>query len=138
MLCGSQRKDFHGKLQSLSQRKPTASESVCSATQTSGLLIVNMVLNVHRNLGLLIRTFIHIYFRVLCGKFGSPYLGKGQQPQEQRYPFLSECAVFSCVPTMAWLSVFGVFNVYTDADARDCTRGLYESLESRKRVCTES
>ena len=30
------------------------------------------------------------------GEFGSPYLGKAQQPQEQRYPFLSVCAVFSC------------------------------------------
>ena len=34
--------------------------------------------------------------------FGLPYPGKAQQqhPQEQRYPFLSVCAVFSCVPTM--------------------------------------
>ena len=29
-----------------------------------------------------------------CWKFRSPYLGKAQQPQEQRYPFLSVCAVF--------------------------------------------
>ena len=26
-----------------------------------------------------------------CGKFGSPYLGKAQQPHEQRYPFLLAC-----------------------------------------------
>ena len=33
------------------------------------------------------------------GKFGSPYLGKAQQPQDQRFPFLSVCAVFSSVRT---------------------------------------
>ena len=32
-----------------------------------------------------------VYFIVPCGKFGSPYLGKAQQPQEQRYPFLVVC-----------------------------------------------
>ena len=26
---------------------------------------------------------------------------------------------------MVWLPVFGIFNVCTDADACDCTRGLY-------------
>ena len=35
-----------------------------------------------------------------CGKFGSPYLGKAQHQQDQRYPALSVCAVFSCVQTM--------------------------------------
>ena len=29
---------------------------------------------------------------VPCGRFGWPYLGKAQQPQKQRYPFLSVCA----------------------------------------------
>ena len=53
---------------------------------------------------------------VPCGKFGSPYLCKAQQPQEQRYPFLSVSAVFSCVQTMAWLPVSGICNVRTDAD----------------------
>ena len=28
-----------------------------------------------------------------------------QQPQEQRYPFLSVCAVFVCVPALLWLLV---------------------------------
>ena len=74
-------------------------------------------------------------FFLLCGKFGSPYMGKAQQLQEQRYPFLSVCAVFPCVQTMIWLPVFGFFNVRTDGDACDCTRGLYGH---RKRVCTES
>ncbi len=41
------------------------------------------------------------YFFVPCGNVGSPSLGKSQQPEEQRYPFLSVCAAFSCVPTMA-------------------------------------
>ena len=41
----------------------------------------------------------------------SLYLSKVQQPQEQRYPFLSVHAVCSFVQTMKWLPVFGVFNV---------------------------
>ena len=53
-----------------------------------------------------------------------PYLCKAQQPQEQRHPFLPVCAVFSCVQTMVWLPVFGICNVRSDVDARDCTRGL--------------
>ena len=56
-------------------------------------------------------------FIVPCGKFGSPYLGMEQQPQEQRYPFLSVCVVFWCVQTVVWLPVFGIFNVRTDSDA---------------------
>ena len=58
-----------------------------------------------------------------------------QQPQEQRYPFLTVCAVFSCVQTKIWLLVLGIFNVRTDVNACDCTRGL---CGHRKRVCTES
>ena len=64
-----------------------------------------------------------LYLIVPHGKFGSPYLGKAQQPQEQRYPFLSGCAAFSCVQTTVWLPVFGVFNVRTDVDACDGTQG---------------
>ena len=55
-----------------------------------------------------------------CGKFESPYQGKAQQLQEQHYLFLSVCAVFSCVQTMVWLPVFGIFNVRTDADVCNC------------------
>ena len=51
------------------------------------------------------------------------------------YPFLSGYAIFSCVQTMLWLPVFGIFNTRTDVDACDCTRRLYGH---RKRVCTES
>ena len=58
-----------------------------------------------------------------------------QQPQEQHYPFLSVCAVFSCVHTMVRLPVLGIFNVHTDVDACDCTRGLYGH---RKEVFTGS
>ena len=58
-----------------------------------------------------------------------------QQPQEQRYPFLTVRAVFSCVQTMVLLPVLGIFNVRTDVKACDCTRGLYGQ---RKRVCTGS
>jgi len=65
------------------------------------------------------------YFIVSCGKFGSPYLGKVQQPQEWCYPFLSVCAVFSCVQTMAWEPVLGISNVHTDVDVCNNTQGLY-------------
>ena len=45
---------------------------------------------------------IVMYFIVPCGKFGSPYSGAAQQPQEQRYSFLPVCAVLSCVQTVVW------------------------------------
>ena len=35
--------------------------------------------------------------------------------------------VFSCVQTMVWLPVFGIFNVRTDVDACDCTRGAVQT-----------
>ena len=57
------------------------------------------------------------YFIVPCGKLVS---------QEQRCPFLPECAVFPCVQTMVWLPVLGICNVRTDVDACDCSRGLYD------------
>jgi len=79
--------------------------------------------------------FLFYHFVVPCWKFGSPYPGNAQQLLEQRYAFLSVCAVFSCVRTMVWLPVFGIFNVCTDVDACDCTRGL---CGHRERVCTES
>ena len=83
--------------------------------------------------------YIYIYMPtfdvVFCGKFESPYLGKAQQMQERRYPFLSACAVFWDVQTMVWLPVFGIFNVCTDVDVYDCIRWL---RGHRRRVCTES
>ena len=60
--------------------------------------------------------FFFSTFFVSGGKFWSPYVGKAQQPQEQRYPFLLVCVVVSCVQTMIWLPVFGIFNVRTDVD----------------------
>ena len=69
--------------------------------------------------------FVFYYFCVPCGKFELPYLGKVQQLQEQHYPFLPVCVIFSCVQTMVWLPVFGILNVCTDADACDCAQGLY-------------
>ena len=54
------------------------------------------------SVGFFLFFFLFQCFFAHCGKFGSPYLGKAQQPQEQRYPFLSVCAVFSCVQTMVW------------------------------------
>ena len=80
-----------------------------------------------------LKKIIFKYFFAPCGKFRLPYLGKAQQPQEQRYPFLSVCEVFPCVQTMVWLSVFKIFNMCTDVDACVCTRGLFRHC---KRVCT--
>ena len=62
-----------------------------------------------------------VVVELLCPvrKFRSPYLGKAQQLQVQRYPFLSVCVVFLCVQTMVWLRVFGIVNVSTDVDACD-------------------
>ena len=79
--------------------------------------------------------FIFEHFIVLLGKFRSPYLGKAQQSQKQCYPFLSVCAVFSCVQAMVWLPVFGVFNVCADVDSCNCTWGLYRHC---MRVCAGS
>ena len=82
---------------------------------------------------LLLFSFLSFYYFIVpCWKLGSPYPSKAQQPQEQRYPFLSVCAVFPCVQTTAvWLPVFGIFNVCSDAAECDFTRGLYGE-------CTES
>ena len=64
------------------------------------------------------------YCIVPCGKFGSPYPGKAQQPREQRYLFLPVCAVISCVQTMVWLPVFGIVNVRKGVtDACDTAHG---------------
>ena len=53
----------------------------------------------------------------------------GQQPQEQRYPFLPVFAVLSCVQTIVRVPVFGSFNVHADADAlRGCTNTVRESV----------
>ena len=49
-----------------------------------------------------------------------------QLPQEERYPFLPESAVFLCIPATACRPLFGIFNVQTDADACGCTWGLHE------------
>ena len=48
--------------------------------------------------------------------------GKVHQLQEQCYSFLPVSAVFFCVQTIVWISVFGLFNVHTNVDARG---GLY-------------
>ena len=60
------------------------------------------------------------------------WLRHSMQPQEQHYPFLSVCAVFSCVQTMVWLPAFGIFYVRTDVDACDHTWGLHAH---RKSLC---
>ena len=69
-----------------------------------------------------------LYFFAPCGKFGSPYLGKAQQPHE-RAAHSCQCVyyfhVFLCVKTMVWLPVFEIRNVRIDVEACDCTRGLY-------------
>ena len=68
------------------------------------------------NFFLCLYVYLFWYFFVPCGKFGLPYLGKTWQPLEQRYLFLSVCTVFSCVQTMVWLPVCGIFNLRTNID----------------------
>ena len=58
-----------------------------------------------------------------------------QQPQEQRYPFLTVHEVFSFVHTAVWLPVLGIFNVRTDVSACDCTRWLRGHRKSLSCVC---
>ena len=58
-----------------------------------------------------------------------------QQPQEQRYPFLTVRAVFLCIQTKVWLPLRGMFNVRTDVKACNWTWGLCGHC---KWVCTES
>ena len=65
-------------------------------------------------------------------KLRLPYLGKATVAQEQQYPFLPVCAVFTFVmcadtETVAWLPVFGIFNMLTDVDTCNCTQGLQKS-----------
>ena len=84
-------------------------------------------------------SFFFFFKVLLCSLretiFRSSYLGKAQQPQAQRYPFLSMCVIFSCLQTVVWLSVFGICKVRTELDVCDCTPEMYGH---RKRVCTES
>ena len=54
------------------------------------------------------------------GKFGS-----AQLMQEQHYPFLLVCVVFSCVQTIVWLPAFWIFNEHTHVEACNCVLGLY-------------
>ena len=69
------------------------------------------------------------------GKFGSPYPGKAIAAASAALPIPNSRAAFSCVQTKAWLPMLGIFNVRTDINTCDCTRGLYRH---RKRVCIES
>ena len=83
--------------------------------------------------------FLQVYFFVPCKKNvrcltwvrHSSY----KSCATHSYPFLSVCVVYSCVRTVLWLPVSGIFNVHTDANAGSCMQGLYRH---RKRVCTES
>ena len=67
-------------------------------------------------------------FIVPCGKCRLPYLGKAKQVRGQCYSFLLVSVVFSCVQTMVWLSLSGIFNVHTDDDAHgECMDTVRES-----------
>ena len=75
---------------------------------------------------------------LILGKFGSPHPTEAQQPQGQRYPFLSVCVVLQCVHTMVWLPVLGICNVHTHVDACDCTGGCTDTVrESATEVASE-
>ena len=49
------------------------------------------------------------------------------QPQEQRYPFLLACTVFSCLNT-GLASSFGIVNIHSDVDVYDCTWGCANTI----------
>ena len=66
----------------------------------------------------------------LAGNSGHLTWVRLQQPQQQRYPFLTVRAIFPCVPAKVWLPTLGIFNVYTDVNACDCTWGLFRHHKS--------
>ena len=51
-----------------------------------------------------------------------------QRPQEKCYSFIPVFAVFPCVQTVIWLSVFGILNVSTDVDDAIARRGSTNSV----------
>ena len=57
----------------------------------------------------------HFYGNGQCWRVSTPWTG---------CPLLWERAVLTCVHTVDWLPVLGMFNVRTDVDACHCTRGL--------------
>ena len=69
------------------------------------------------------------YFIGSHGKFGSPYAGKAQQ----LLPILMSVHYFPVSKQWYGCQCLGIFNVHTDVDACESTRGLYRH---RKRVCT--
>ena len=76
----------------------------CAKIVVSGLATFDICSNGMTKLHCSFSSFLYLNcfwffkcFNVPCGKFGSPYLGKTQQPQEQHYPFLQVSAEFSCV-----------------------------------------
>ena len=76
--------------------------------------------------------FIHLFSTLmlhllLAGNSGSLNWVRLQQPLELRHPFLSDSAVFSCVQTMVWLPMFGIFNVRIYINACEYTRGLTDT-----------
>ena len=50
---------------------------------------------------------------------------------EQCYPFQLVCAGPSCVQTLIWLPMFGIFNVHTDVDACDYMQGRYKHRQKK-------
>ena len=51
-----------------------------------------------------------------------------QQQQEQRYPFLTVREVLLCVRTKEELPMVWIFNVRTDVNSCDCTRGCADTV----------
>ena len=50
------------------------------------------------------------------------------------YPLISMCAVFFCVGTMVWLSLFGILSVHTCVDSCSCAQRRWK-CEHCERVC---
>ena len=71
----------------------------------------------------------------LAGNSGCLTWVRLQQPQEQRYPFLTVRAVFSCVPRKVWLPMLGIFNVRTDVNACTVRESALKVDSGRKLPC---
>ena len=84
---------------------------------------------------LLIFYFIFIYFLSIAENSGClTWVRHSSRRSSVPIP-ISICIVFTCIQTMAWRPVFGIFNVRTGVGASDSTLGL---CRYRKRVCTGS
>ena len=108
-------------------------------TKAGTITLFNGVTWLHEN----VQLFILFYFSLQFFSTSSSLVGYSSRRSWVRHSSRKSSATHSyqCVQyfrvsaAMVRLPVFGIFNLHTDLNACDCTRGLYGHL---KRVCTES